>query len=99
MSGQQKLTSIFSVFFAVILIGGLILSAALGTATLENRNAQKHKQVAPTHNRLAAKILGFYADSLAHVAGRHLAGGSLETAASLSVRCPCLAIAIAFTCS
>ena len=72
--------------FAVILIGGLILFAAFGTASSPNRNAAKNGPLAPTHNYLAAKMLGFYADSLAHVAGRHLAGGRLDTAASLSVR-------------
>jgi hypothetical protein len=86
LSGQQKLSTIFSILFAAILIGGLILFAAVGTATLEIRNPGQHRQLAPTHKRLAAKLLDFYADSLAHVAGRHLAGGSLETAASLAVR-------------
>jgi hypothetical protein len=86
LSGQQKRIAIFSVLSAVILIGGLIVFAAFGTASSQNRNAGKPKSQAATPNRLAVKILDFYADSLAHVADRHLAGGSLETAAFLAVR-------------
>lgn len=71
---------------AVILIGGLIGLAALGTASSETRPADKAKPRAATPNFLAATVLDFYADTLAHVADRHRAGGSLKTAASLSVR-------------
>ena len=64
---------------------GLIVLAAFGTAMPDTRAAGNAKLGAGPPNRLAVKLLDFYADTLAHVADRHQAGGSLKTAASLAV--------------
>lgn len=86
MSTQQKLTAIFSVLSAVVLISGLIVFAGFGAASPETGPADNARPGAGPPNRLAAKLLDFYADTLAHVADRHRAGGSLKTAATLAVR-------------